>query len=80
MGALALVVALFVAKGGVAAMGGLIRFLLPAVVIYAGYRLVRNMMLPEGEKREPVAGRDDKSKVIEICPDCGAEKKANHKC
>lgn len=73
--------ALLVAKGGIAAMGGLIRFLLPAVVIYAGYRLVRNMLLPEGEKREPVAGRSEKNaNVIEICPECGAEKKPGHKC
>lgn len=79
-GALSLVVALLVAKGGVAAMGGLIRFLLPAVIIYVGYRFVRNMMLPEGEKREPVAGRDQKANVIEICPDCGAEKKSGHRC
>ena len=49
------------------------RFALPAILIYLGYRVVIKPLL--SAKSDLTKSRRDESNVIEICPECGHEKK-----
>ena len=56
-------------------MAGIFRFALPALAIYAGYRLIKSSFsLQSGNPKEKIDPRaSNHSDTIEICPDCGHE-------
>lgn len=75
----AAVLTFFVVRGGFAVFAAGMRFLLPAVAIYFGYQMVKKAMLPQGNA-DRATPPSNEPPTIEICPTCGCEKKAGHRC
>ena len=63
-------------------MGLIIKFVLPIIGIILGIKYLKAALLePESKTDERVSeGKTMKPQTIEICPECGYEKKARHCC
>ncbi|MGE0172335.1 MAG: hypothetical protein AB7T49_06105 [Oligoflexales bacterium] len=73
---------LFLFKGGGAALGPLMRLAVPIAAIYLIYRGLRSIFRPTLEQTY-TSSRNQSNRApntIEICPKCGNQKDARHKC
>lgn len=74
------VFALLILKGGLAVMGPLLRFALPAIAIYFAYKYIKKQLALGAGKDEKKSEAFKAPETIQICPNCGSEIKKGHKC
>jgi hypothetical protein len=74
------VCALLILKGGLAVMGPLLRFAIPAIAIYFVYQYIKKQLALGAGKEDSKREAFKAPEVIKICPDCGSEMKKGHKC
>lgn len=71
-------IGLILVKGGVLALISLLKILAPVALGYVAIKSVKGMMRElKGTENDPSTPSRD---TIEICPKCGHEKEARHRC
>ncbi|MFW7380951.1 MAG: hypothetical protein ACOH5I_19200 [Oligoflexus sp.] len=73
---------LFVIRGGIMVLMPLLRFAIPALLIYGAYYLIKTHLLAgKKDKEEPTKMRSSSSsQTIVICAHCGQEEGRSHDC
>ena len=77
---------LLIVRGGFVALISLGKVALPFVVGYLAYKQIQKLLQPIGQSgKRPDSFHSSSSssshaETIEICPKCGHEKKARHRC
>lgn len=88
----ALILVFMIRGGGLAALGPMLKFLIPAGVVgYFGYRAYKRFILPFKQVAEQIQRAQEQAQnmqrhgdtegpVIEICPECHHQKDAAGRC